>query len=204
MTNEEVTIDNLILTDVDGVVLNWEAHFHEYMASHGHWKDPDVPEGYWKELNYPRISAEEARQMVLHYNTSAWMMDVPPFRDAMSGIARLRENGYRFHAITAMGKDPYSHLARSYNLDTLFGKDSFTLTCTDMYSKDSKRPMLEWYEGTGLPWIEDKPSNANLGAELGLNTFLINHPHNAEAVLHDSVKRVNNWAEICDALLDTD
>jgi FMN phosphatase YigB (HAD superfamily) len=194
-------IEKLILTDVDGVVLDWEKHFHEYMHSHGHWRDPEVPERYWKELDYPRISEEEARQMVLHYNTSAWMMDVPPFRDALSGVARLRENGFQLHAITAMGNDPYSYKAREYNLKNLFGRGVFHLTCTDMNNPDSKRPMLESYENTGLPWIEDKPFNANMGAELGLNTFLIDHPHNAEAVLHDSVKRVNSWAEICDALV---
>ncbi len=193
--------DKLILTDVDGVVLNWERHFHDYMREHGHWRDPSVPEGYWKELNYPRISGEETRQMVVHYNTSAWMMEVPAFRDAISGIARFKEAGWKFHAITAMGTDPYSKLARQYNLDWEFGEGLFQLTCTDMYDPDSKRSVLEQYEGTGMPWFEDKPSNANLGAELGLDVYLMNHPHNAEATLHNSVKRVNSWAEVCDSLI---
>ena len=45
-------------------------------------------------------------------------------------------------------------------------------------------------------WIEDKTENANLGAEMGLNSFLIEHPYNINNKTHEEVNRVRNWKEI--------
>jgi hypothetical protein len=44
-------------------------------------------------------------------------------------------------------------------------------------------------------WIEDKPENAQLGADFGLKTLLVRHAHNAN-FHYDGVKGVDNWAQI--------
>lgn len=189
---------------MDGVILDWETHFHDYMKSRGHKRVYHQDSSYWQERNYPEMSEVEARKTVYNFNTSAWMMGVPAFRDARSGIARLVENGYRFVAITAMGEDPFSLVARRYNLDNLFGKDTFIdITATDMYDPDSKRKALKHWQAPSRVWVEDKPSNAELGTELGYHSFLIDHPHN-EDFTSDDIERVNNWSDICNSILDTD
>jgi hypothetical protein len=44
-------------------------------------------------------------------------------------------------------------------------------------------------------WIEDKPENAQLGADLGLNAIMLRHQHNA--YFDDArVKVVDNWAQL--------
>jgi uncharacterized HAD superfamily protein len=43
-------------------------------------------------------------------------------------------------------------------------------------------------------WVEDKAENAELGVEMGLNTFLIDHVYN-QGEFHE-VTRVKNWKEI--------
>ena len=62
----------------------------------------------------------------------------------------------------------------------------------------NKKETLERYRDSDFVWVEDKLENANLGAKMGLRTFLINHPYNEIGVLHDNVIRVNNWKEIYD------
>lgn len=195
--------NKLIITDVDGVILDWGAHFHAYMQSHGHQKAHDNP-SYWQETYYPHLSDIEAKKMVYHFNTSAWMMGLPPLRDARSGVGRLVEHGYQFIAITAMGTDRFSLLARNYNLENLFGKDVFVdVIGTDMYDHNSKRAELRGYEGHY--WIEDRVENAILGTEMGLDTILMDHAYNADfGESEHGIKRVSCWANICDFILDTD
>lgn len=193
----------LILTDVDGVLLAWEDHFHAYMQSQGHVRAYEHVT-YWQETHYPELTIEEARRAVFNFNTSAWMMAIPAFRDARSGVARLVEQGYRFHAITAMGTDPMAKKLRWINLEQTFGKDVFVeLTTTDSYDPDAKRATLAQYQNSGLPWIEDSTKNALLGHELGLRSILMEHDHNRDLVA-DHIERVSSWANIYDLLVGSD
>ena len=194
---------DLIVTDVDGVLLDWENHFHNYMLSQGHRRAYDAEPSYWQEQHYPDLSKIEARKMVYHYNTSAWMLGIPSFRDARSGVARLYEEGYKFVAITAMGTDPFSRDARMINLEREFGYGVFEdVICTDMYDPDSKRDALAKYGGYGRYWIEDKPANAVLGTEYGYKSVLMSHLHNEEFDESEhGIKRVSGWSDICDLIL---
>ena len=47
---------------------------------------------------------------------------------------------------------------------------------------------------SGCIWVEDKPENADLGVKLGLDSYLMSHPHNIDYV--GSATCVNNWKEI--------
>jgi hypothetical protein len=44
-------------------------------------------------------------------------------------------------------------------------------------------------------WVEDKPENADLGASLGLQSYLVEHKHNMNHD-NDDVTIVKNWKEI--------
>jgi hypothetical protein len=54
---------------------------------------------------------------------------------------------------------------------------------------------LEEYEGTGLPWIEDRVENAETGHRYGLNPLLMVHGHNMH-YYHPEITPVKNWQEI--------
>jgi uncharacterized HAD superfamily protein len=50
-------------------------------------------------------------------------------------------------------------------------------------------------------FIEDKPENAVLGADLGLNTIIVDHSYNRE--LNDSrIRRAHTWKEITGIILN--
>lgn len=187
-----------ILTDCDGVMLNWEAGFITWMAQKGHNKvdadEYDVAKAYGLEKTF-------AKNLVKEFNNSAWMGHLPALRDARSGIATLVDNGYTFMCITSLSLDAYAKKARVKNLQNIFGKDVFTaknVICLDTGA--DKDEALAEYKDSGLYWIEDKTENAVLGSDIGLKTLLINHGHNQDC--EDSrITRVANWAEISNIIL---
>ena len=91
-------MNKLILTDCDGVLLNWEASFTTWMAQKGYNKvDPneyDVAKSYG-------MTKAQSKPLVRQFNESAWMSYLPALRDARSGVAKLVETGHEFVCITS-------------------------------------------------------------------------------------------------------
>jgi len=186
-------MNKVILTDCDGVLLNWEASFTTWMAQKGYNKvdadEYDVAKSYG-------LSKAESKPLVRQFNESAWMGYLPALRDARSGVAKLVEAGYEFVCITSLSLDENAKKARVKNLQAIFGEDVFTaenVVCLDTGA--DKDEALAEYAGLGLWWIEDKTENAKLGVAMGLNTILVNHGHNQDCD-NTNIKRVANWAEI--------
>ena len=190
----------MILTDCDGVLLNWEAGFITWMAQKGHNKvdadEYDVAKAYGLEKTF-------AKNLVKEFNNSAWMGHLPALRDARSGVAKLIDNGYSFMMVTSLSLDKYAKKARVKNLQNIFGKDVFNasnVVCLDTGA--DKDEALAKYVESGLYWIEDKTENAVLGADMGLKTILINHGHN-QTCEDSRITRVANWTEICSLILES-
>jgi hypothetical protein len=81
------------------------------------------------------------------------------------------------------------------NLEKLFGKTAFEeLVCLDTGA--DKDEALEQYRDSGLYWIEDKLSNAQLGLDLGLKSILIEHGFNMNDDIPEGMTKVTNWKEI--------
>lgn len=182
-----------ILVDADGVLLDWEYAFSVWMEQHGHVKQQgsefiyDIGEQYG-------ITKPQAKQLVKIFNESAAIGFLPPLRDAMFYVKRLHEeHGYRFHCITSLSLDPNAGKLREMNLRKLFGKTAFErVVCLDTGA--DKTQALEPYRNTGLWWIEDKPENADVGYNLGLQSVLMEHGHNMNHECPYPV--VKNWREI--------
>lgn len=185
-----------ILTDCDGVLLDWEAAFHGWMAQHGYTLvNPGV---YAMDVAYD-IPRAECKRLVTVFNESAWMGFLPALRDARSGVARLVEHGYRFVCITSLSLDEKARMLRISNLKNIFGKDVFAdVVCLDTGA--DKDEALEPYRDSNLWWIEDKIENAECGHNLGLNTILIAHEHNHKS-FSDGITRVSHWSEIADLII---
>ena len=186
----------IILTDCDGVLLDWESGFHEWMTSHGY--ERKVTGVYEMEIAYG-IEKSECKRLVKEFNESAWMCCLDPLRDARSGVAKLVDAGYRFICITSLSLDPYAKKLREDNLNRVFGEGIFTdVVCLDTGA--DKDEALQPYKDSGLWWIEDKTENAVLGADLGLKCVLVDHEHNSDCV-DERIAKVDNWAQISDLIL---
>lgn len=189
--------NKIILTDCDGVLMDWSTAFFEWMESKGYEKQAT---GFYSIEKLYGLDKDEGKRIVREFNESAWMGYLKAFRDARSGVARLYEEGYRFHCITSLSLDKKARRLRIYNLENVFGKGVFKeVICLDTGA--DKHEALEPYRDSGLFWIEDKPENAAVGADMGLKSLLIEHDHSVDYV-NEQVLRVANWAEIVDVIIN--
>lgn len=185
--------EKVIYTDCDGVLLDWETMFHEWMENKGYTA---VTPGLYKINEVYNMEKAESKRLIREFNESAWMIDLPAFRDARSGIARLVEAGYKFHVISSLSNDRKAHMLRISNLKTIFGRDAwvdFTFLDTGADKDEALAPLPK-----GAWWIEDKDENALVGKELGLNSILISHAHNAHVT---EVPRFDTFNEIADYII---
>ena len=185
----------IILTDCDGVLLNWEYAFTCWMVQHGHTPVENANFIYNIGERFG-ISKEQGKQMVKIFNESAAIGFLPALRDAMYYVKRLHEeHEYVFHCITSLSTDPNAAKLREMNLEKLFGPTAFEkVICLD--TGDDKDSALEPYKDTGYYWIEDKLENAIAGFNLGLKPILMEHGFNMNERLGNEVKKVTSWKEV--------
>lgn len=189
MTN----LNKVILTDCDGVLLNWEYAFSVWMERHNYTikGDPyvyDIGERYG-------ISNEEKKRLVKFFNESSAIGYLPPLRDAMYYVDLLhRKHGYVFHCITSLSLEPTAQRLRINNLKKLFGESVFE-KFVFLDTGADKDEALEPYRDKGYLWLEDKIENAELGNRLGLQSILIEHGHNMNYQNAD-IPLVKNWEQI--------
>lgn len=188
--------NKIILTDADGVLLDWEYAFDVYMRQHGFNKVE--PLKYNIGTRYG-IEPEQGKRLIKIFNESAHMGFLPPLRDAMYYVKRLHEEyGYVFHCITSMSKDENAQELRRMNLKKLFGETAFE-KFVFLDTGADKDEALEPYRGSGLWWIEDKIVNCEVGQELGLKPLLMEHGHNMDNPTE--YPKVKNWKEVYEKIV---
>lgn len=181
----------IILTDCDGVVLDWIFAFDQWMARHDYKVVDHL--AYSMEGKYG-LTTKEAYRLCRMFNESAWIRKIPPLRDSIKYVKKLhQEHGYIFHAITSLSKDPYAQHLRTKNLRELFGDSVFDKYIYLDTAADKDEELVK-YANTGCWWIEDKPENADCGLKYGLNSILIDHEYNRDYT--GKAHRVSNWHEI--------
>ena len=183
--------EKTILTDCDGVVLDWEYAFGQWMHRHGY---EVVQEGiYEMDVKYG-IEKKECKRLIRMFNESAWMRKLAPLRDAIKYVKKLHEeHGYVFHAITSLSNDQYAQHLRCKNLRELFGETVFE-RYVFLDTGADKDEVMEEYRDTGCYWVEDKPENVDVGIAVGCEGLLMAHSHNAD--YDGTATRVKNWKEI--------
>ena len=186
--------EKIILTDCDGVVLDWEEGFSIWMEHHGHTKVEGYQFIYEIGARYG-MSYEAGSKLVKQFNESAAIGFLPPLRDAQYYIKLLHEkHRYKFVAITSLSTEPYAKYLRERNLRKLMGYAFKEVICLDT-GADKDEILLEYGKKyPGAYWIEDKPENVNWGIDAGLSGVLMEHGHNMDYTGHANV--VKNWEEI--------
>jgi hypothetical protein len=191
--------EKVILTDVDGVLLDWLFAYTQWMDKHGYKTIEGTENEYDMNIRYG-ISKVEKERLVRMFNESAWIRKLPPLRDAIKYVKKLHEDhGYVFRVISSLSNDYYAQHLRTKNLIEMFGPsvfESFVYLDTGADKDEALAP----YEGTGCFWIEDKPENAVLGQSLGLESIIVNHAFNEDAFVGD-MPRCKNWKEIYELIV---
>ena len=183
-----------ILTDIDGVVLDWEEGFSVWAEHHGHEK----VEGYQFKYSIGDrygLTHQQGNQMVKTFNESAAIGFLPPLRDAQFFIKKLHEqHRYKFIALTSLSLDPYAHALRERNLKKLMGDAFAKVICLDTGAdKDEALERLA-KKYKGCYWIEDKPVNLHAGVKVGFKGILMEHGHNMNIKVDGMIAK--NWEDV--------
>jgi len=185
----------VILTDVDGVLLDWEEGFAAWMEHRGHSQLADAKDYYGIDRRYG-IETVKSKKLVAQFNSSAAIGFLTPLRDAQYYIKLLHEkHQVKFVAVTSLSDDPYAKKLRERNLAKLFGDNTFDEVICLPCGAD-KDEILEELKAkyAGSIWIEDKTENARVGAALGYETLLIEHKYNRQD--QGDFTLMENWEAI--------
>jgi len=185
--------NKLILTDADGVLLDWEWAFTVWMTERGYTQKPDKKLTYYLHDHFHDLTHAEAKKVVKTFNESAAIGFLPALRDSAYYVKRLyEEHGCMFRVITSLSLDKNAQKLREMNLRKIFGNAIESVICLDTGA--DKDQALAPYKDSGLWWIEDKPANADVGHGIGLKSILIEHGHNMH---HEcTYPIVKNWREV--------
>ena len=191
-------MNNLILVDADGVLLNWEFAFDCWMNEHGHHKQDGFQFKYDIGKRYG-IDRDTGKKLIKTFNESAAIGFLPPLRDAIHYVRKLHEeHGYVFHCITSLSLDRNAQKLRRMNLEKLFGDSVFEeIVCLDTGA--DKDGALEPYRDSGLYFIEDKIQNAETAEMMGIRGILVEHGHNMD--YSGPIPMMKNWKQIYDFIL---
>ena len=202
------TSDRIILTDVDGVLLEWEYHFTQWMLQRNYYDAqeqrvypykllPDKQNTYEMADRFG-LSITEIRKEIREFNKSAWMGTQCPMPDSQTWVKLLAAEGWTFIPITSQTSDIPAQELRKKRLGELFGDHIFK-NYHILDTGSDKDSVLAEFHNTGLYFIEDKPKNALTGLKYGVRPILIDHPYNRD-FQHPDVIRVNNWKQIHELL----
>lgn len=190
-----------ILTDCDGVLLDWEWAFNVWMTERGYVQRPDAKDYYKIHEQFEDLTLTEAKKFTKLFNESAAIGFLPPLRDSVYWIKRLnQEHNFRFVCITSLSTDKNAQKLRRMNLEKYYGDVFDDVICLPTGS--DKHEALEPFRDSGLWWIEDKPENSDLGYSVGLRSILIEHGHNMRHECPYPI--VKNWREIYDLVTTVD
>ena len=191
--------NKLILTDADGVILDWEWAFSVWMQERGYTLTADNKKSYYLHDHYNELEERDSKKVVRTFNESAAIGFLPALRDSAHYVKRLHEeHGYEFRVITSLSLDKNAGRLREMNLRKLFGNAIESVICLDTGAdKDSA---LAPYKDSGMWWIEDKYANFKTGLNIGLKSILVEHGHNMNDDITGGFK-AKSWKEIYDIIV---
>tara|TARA_B100000035_G_scaffold309792_1_gene316538 strand:- start:499 stop:1110 length:612 start_codon:yes stop_codon:yes gene_type:complete len=193
-----------ILSDCDGVLLDWAYSFDKWMKFHfdlevTDYSKYDVGERYqsnWDLLD--RKSGENMFYLPRVFCNSSRIGSLKPLRDSVKYVKKLyEEHGITIDVITSLSLDPETQKLRRHNLRKVFGDAIDRIVFLDTGA--DKDDMLEEWRDSELLWVEDKFENAQLGIEMGLQSILIEHEYNRDQgkkARDAGIRVVSSWREI--------
>lgn len=192
----------LIITDVDGVMLDWHNTFIFYMVEKGYDIIKDKNKIYNDakefELTQQKYSINEN---VREFNRSFLFSELPPLRDSFQYIRKFYENhGIQFLCVTSCGNTYDTKKARRINIERVFGNSIFDIQFLNIGESKylSLKKIKEFYDP--ICWIEDKMQNAEHGFLCGMRSYFMKHDYNRNFVSKLDIQVVSSWKTIYEDL----
>lgn len=195
-TNKE---EKIILTDVDGVLLDWEPIIYEFLEhDKGIVAKEERKKGNYFLKDILEIPAEDARKLIVEFTHSDFFKKMPAKQCALDAVKQLKNDGWKFIAITACDQD---HHDQDIKKALQNRADNLSLHFDDAFSElhfskiaGCKSPFLQQYHPTW--WIEDSVNNANTGHEIGHRSIIMHSQHYDEGVNIHKLPVARTWYDI--------
>jgi len=188
-----------ILSDCDGVLLDWNYAFEKWMKYHFNLEVVDESQYSIRKrynLDWEKLDPQHKFYLPRIFCNSSRIANLKPIRDSVLYVRKLYEEfGITIDVITSLSLDPDTIKLREHNLREVFGKAIDRIISLD--TGQAKDTALEEWRDSGLIWVEDKTDNAITGADFGLESYIMSHPYNS-GCSDSRVKRVSTWKEIYD------
>lgn len=188
--------NKVILTDCDGVLLEWIDAFIRYMEHLGYtWdKEAGEPQQYNMAPHFGIKIEDEMVEHIMNFNHGHWEFGtLNPLAGAKEALFELVDMGYRFTAISSCSTAPQTIALRKANLYNHFGDVFDAVHCIDV--GESKRTHLADHEPTF--WIEDNFENCVDGLQYGHKCILMHRKWNENSE-NAKINRCYSWEEIVD------
>jgi len=181
--------ERFILTDVDGVLLDWTSAFRDFLLKNRVGLKTDYPQD-WDLLSWIDQDAASITELILRFNRSNQFAKLKGFPDAQEILPKLQIK-YQIVAITCCSSEPKVAKKRVQNLEQQFGFVFDQVHCLDL--GQSKADCLKLYPSS--VWIEDRFEGALEGSLHGHQALLINRDYNRQKE-HPQIRRIDSWAEV--------
>lgn len=186
----------VILTDIDGVVLQWKPAYESYMEKIG--VDPLHMKDRIDKIDPATLGVtftKEALEYVQMFQTDPVYGDIAPYDDAISGMTTLYNAGWKFIGITCCGNHETVVRLRYENIEKYFPGMFLNIHTLDVH--ESKEECLKQYDPSY--WIDDVPKHVLSGIKCGHETFWMKRfpdlfPFNPKCNI------VYNWDQIVEHL----
>lgn len=192
---ERDIMEKIILTDIDGVVFDWHTAFVKWMELQG-YSSTGVMHHDAEIHNEFGIAFQEGMVKREEFNSSMACSILEPLRGADIWIPKLKEEGFKFIAITSLSDKPIAQYYRYLNLEDYFDVETF-LDVRCLPAGADKTEALEEFKDSSLLFIDDRPLNVETALKLNLNAIMMKHPYNIQ-YSNPKVKLVSNWENIYD------
>lgn len=189
----------VILTDVDGVLLEYDSHLDAYLRAE---KDIHLTSEDWEGKRFlfeaANIDEDYEISIFVDFMHSNYFRSMPSKPCAADVVMRLHAQGYRFVAITSVGQGvdhqdmKRTHDNRLHNLELRFPGVFDDVYMTQFH--ESKHDILAKFNAS--VWVEDTIKNANIGHALGHHSIIMkSQRYRARDNVH-GLPVVDNWHQI--------
>ena len=96
-----------IITDCDGVLLDWAFAFDVWMGEQGYLRLPNTDQ-YFDQTKRYGIDPEEALDCVSRFNQSGSVGYIPAYKDSVEYVNKFAQEGYRFDVISSLHIDKFA------------------------------------------------------------------------------------------------
>ena len=190
-----------IITDVDGVLLDWFKGFETWITEVKGVKPihDATPSMYKLTDKYP-FTSEELFKLIEEFNSSSYFGELKPIGESVEYLGRLLVDNTKsvvwLSAGSVEGREEECFDMRSKNLKECFGTDiPGTLLVMDT-PKDQYLAQYQKEMGDDLVFIEDSLSHAEVAIKMGIRTILLGTTYNNSKNKSKLLYRAKDWAEI--------